>query len=124
MSESTFQKRLMIALSRVPGVRVWRQNTGGVTFRDAKTGSVRRFDAGPPKGAADVSGIVKPHGWRIEIECKAVRGRLSKEQRVWRDFIVASGGIYLLASERDGVDAVVESVRSAVEARKEKHHAP
>ena len=107
---------LMLALGALPWCRVWRQNSGTIVFRDP-SGSTRAFHAGPPKGAADISGIVIPEGWRLEIECKAGTKRTSEQVR-WAEFIARSGGVYVLAEASEGVDGAMEKVSAAVDARK------
>lgn len=115
MSESTYQARLMLALTKIPGVRVHRQNVGSVPVQ----GASRWFHAGPPVGAADISGIVGPEGWRIEIECK-VRGRLRRrEQIAWAEMMTQLGAVYFLADEkRHTVEQAVREVVVLIEARR------
>lgn len=115
MSETTYQVRLMLALSRVPGIRVHRQNVGNVRIH----GTERRFRAGPPPGAADISGIVGPEGWRLEVECK-VRGRLRRrEQIAWAEMMDGLGAVYFLADEkRHTVEQAVREVVGLIEARR------
>lgn len=95
--EKTFMDYLMIELCTIPGVRVWRQNTGSVTFMDPQTKKVRVFSSGVPNGAADLSGIYQPTGQRVEVETKAVVGRYAEDQKLWREFIKESNGLYLIA---------------------------
>ena len=93
--ESEFQKPLYEELCRLPQVRVWRQNVGGVQIRD-RAGQVRgRFEAGPPIGAADLSGLVAPEGWRLEVEVK-VKAPWTDEQKRWKAFIEAFGAMHVL----------------------------
>ena len=54
-------------LNTVPGVRCWRQNTGGVEYVSAE-GKKRHVAFGEP-GQADITGV-GPNGVRIEIEVK------------------------------------------------------
>lgn len=93
MSEQIFQNELMQRLSLIPGVRVWRQPAGEVP---AQRGGVVKC---APVGAADLSGIVAPEGWRLEIECKGEKTYTAPERRkkqaAWRAFILESGGIHL-----------------------------
>lgn len=95
--EKVFMDYLMIELCSIPGVRVWRQNTGSITFLDPHTKQVRVFSSGVPRGAGDLSGIYKPNGQRIEVETKAIKGRYSDEQKRWSLFIQEYGGLYLAA---------------------------
>lgn len=90
-------------------VRVWRQNAG----LSRVDGRVIR---GAPAGAADLSGIVLPHGWRIEVEVKAVGGRQSLAQRRWQAMIERHGGVYIVCRGPD-IRAHVEAVHAAVAAR-------
>jgi hypothetical protein len=126
--EQTFLRRVLLALSQRPDLRVWRQNVGTLPVRDAQGHVERVFRAGPPKGAADLSGIIRPEGWRLEIELKAAHGRLSPEQERWARFIRASGGVYVLAkydasqTVEENTAAAVRTVEAAVGARRQ--HAP
>lgn len=93
---------LMIALCAIPGVRVWRQNTGSVTFIDPRTKQTRVFSSGVPKGAGDLSGIYKPTGQRIEVEAKALLTRYTAEQARWGEFVKEYNGLYLPARLHPG----------------------
>ena len=102
--ELPYMKRLLLALGRHRACRVFRQNVGKVLVR-GEDGRVRRaFSAGPPKGAADLSGLVMPDGWRLEVETKAARGKQSKAQASWQRFIEASGGVYVLCAYDEALD--------------------
>lgn len=91
MIETEFQARIMRHLNRPnSGFRVWRQNAG--KWETAGGDWIH----GAPEGAADITGIRKSDGRRIEIECKVGRGRQTKAQRAWEDFVERSGGIYVL----------------------------
>lgn len=93
--EAQFQAEIMLCIGSLDYVRCWRQNAGGVTFE--RRGKVQRFRSGVPNGAADISGIVRPDGRRLEVEVKGPHGRLTKEQEAWGEFITSCGGIYLPA---------------------------
>jgi hypothetical protein len=121
--ESEFQKPLYEALCRLPQVRVWRQNVGGVQVRD-RAGQVRgRFEAGPPTGAADLSGIVAPEGVRLEVEVK-VKEPWKDEQQRWKAFCETFGGVYVLVRWDKALDLKanvqrgVRLVLDAIEARR------
>lgn len=96
--ELEFQDALKLHLGASPHFRWWRQNSGSVPIRDRSGATVRYFHAGPPKGAADLSGIVMPEGWRLEVELKSATGTRSAEQIRWGEFILASGGVYALVA--------------------------
>ncbi len=115
---------LLVALGSRPDVRLWRQNVGRIPLRDAAGNITRVFHAGPPRGAADLSGIIRPEGWRLEIEVKAAGGKRTPEQLRWAEFIGSSGGIYLLAAfdpdlaMTDNVQQVVDALDTAVAKRR------
>jgi hypothetical protein len=98
--ESDFVKAILIALSKRKDVRVWRQNSGKSLAVHPKTQKTYAIQMAP-EGAADISGIWKKTGQRIEIEVKADGGRLRPAQNRWRNFIVESRGIYMLAKYDD-----------------------
>jgi len=97
--EIPFQVRLLLELSKRRDVRAWRVNVG--TVRRAEGGF---FHAGPPKGAADIAGIIGPEGWSLQIECKAEGRRRTPEQVAWAEMVQALGAVYLEADARDGVE--------------------
>lgn len=97
VDEIPYMRSLMIALGARPELRIHRQNCGQIPVRDRTGKVVRVFDPGPPNGAADISGIVRGSGRRIEIETKAAKGEQSDEQKAWQRMIESFGGIYVLA---------------------------
>lgn len=96
---------LGIELCKIPGVVVWRQNVGTIPFRDGKTGERRAFRAGPPPGAADLSGMYKVDGRRIEVETKANGKKRSKDQERWAELVHEYNAIYLLAPQHKALTA-------------------
>jgi hypothetical protein len=94
--ETDYMHDLMVALGSCPNIRIWRQNTGEVVTRDRTGRPTGVFKAGPPNGAADLSGIVFGSGKRLEIECKRDRGKANKDQENWRAMIERAGGIHVL----------------------------
>lgn len=81
----------------LPGLRLWRANTGAARDR---TGRVIRFGV---VGQADISGVLAPHGRRVEIECKTATGRQTEQQARFQAMIEQHGGIYILARSVDDV---------------------
>jgi len=94
--EVDFTRHVLLSLGATPGLRVWRQNVGCVPVRDRRGRTLRVFDAGPPVGAADVSGIVAPEGWRLELEIKMQGGKRSAAQESWSAMVRSMGGVYVL----------------------------
>lgn len=111
-SETDFVRRLLIEFSKIPRVRVWRQNVGTILM-EGKDGETRVFTGGPPKGAADISGIVMETGWRLECEAKLPKKRRTKEQLRWAAFIERIGGIYLFCEYDPAMDLDANAVAAA-----------
>lgn len=103
MAESGITKQALILLAQIPGVRVWPQRVR--KLYDPESDQWLQFGIG---GMADISGIAKPDGWRLEIEMKKGKGHRNKKtierQENWRRMIVEHGGIHILA--RSAEDAV------------------
>lgn len=112
--ELDFQHDLMAALN-APGraTRVFRQNVGTVVKRDQRGRQTGVFHAGPPKGAADLSGIVAPDGVRLEVEVKSATAPWKPEQKRWRAFIIARGGVHVIV-RYDESTSMAENVAHAV----------
>ncbi len=93
--ETFFQTQLSAALN-APGrmTRVDRQNAGRVEVRLRNGGSGGWIDLAP-EGAADLTGLVAPEGWRLEVEVKVEEPHKPPQIR-WQNYIRAFGGIYVL----------------------------
>ena len=103
MNESVLQRAVLAHLMSM-GLFVWRMNTGKAQMRG------RWVQFGLP-GQADITGIL-PNGRRLEVELKSDTGRLSPEQKKFRDSIVASGGLYIAARTLDEALAPVREALS------------
>ena len=118
---------LLIAIpKRFPGVRVWRQNTGGgvgmstvhqavALIRSGMYAQAIKLLTSRPMtwgidGCGDISGI-GPGGRRIEIEVKAGRDRQSEAQKNFERMIKDLGGVYLIAR---GVECTMELLAEAL----------
>jgi hypothetical protein len=113
MTESEFMRRLMLALGRRPYMRIWRQNVGSVPVRGEGGAVLRVFHAGAPKGAADITGYVRPEGWRLEIEVKGPGGALRPEQETFARIVTAGGCVYALA-RYDAERSLAENIAAGV----------
>ncbi len=92
--ESEFQSHLLVALNAAGrDTRVWRQNAGKMQVRQ-RDGSSRWIELAP-KGSADLTGIVRPEGWRLEVEVKGFKTAVKKHQVARSRFIEAFGGVSL-----------------------------
>jgi hypothetical protein len=99
--ELTFMRHLLLALGRHRDLRLWRQNVGHVPVRDRAGRVARVFNAGPPKGAADLSGYVRPEGWRLEIEVKGDATALRPEQAIFARNVTSGGCVYVVVRYED-----------------------
>ena len=89
MTEKQIQNAILREFGTRPDLRIWRANVGA-----ARIGRrVVRF--GIP-GQADLTGIA-PDGRRLEIEVKSKDGRLSEDQKRFRDLIQRFKGIHIVA---------------------------
>ena len=82
---------VLIAVTALPGGMFIRQNTGV-----AVTAEGRRIRFGR-KGQGDIVGCYQ--GRFVAIETKTEKGRLSKDQRNYRDAVLAAQGVYILARD-------------------------
>lgn len=79
------------------GCFTWRNNSG--VLRDKKNNPIR-FGL---NGSADIIGMT-PNGRFLAVECKSERGQLSEPQERFRDRVLASGGIYIVARSTDDLE--------------------
>ncbi len=96
-TEATVLAEIRIACNMLPGVRLFRNNSG--RLEDA-TGRWVTFGLAP--GSADLIGIAR--GRFLSIEVKHGRGVESADQRAWRALIRELGGIAIVA--RSAEDAL------------------
>lgn len=122
--ESDFQAALMRALGAPRrSTRVWRQSVGAPLWRDEAGKVLGKVASGAPNGAADLTGVVSPEGWRLEVEVK-VKAPWTREQQAFERAIERAGGLYVLVRWVDGLDLQgnvaqgVAKVDAAVEARR------
>lgn len=119
MTEAEFMRRLMLALGRRADMRIWRQNVGSVPVRRTDGAVLRVFHSGAPKGAADITGYVRPEGWRLEIEVKGPGGALRPEQETFARIVASGGCVYALARydvERSLAENIAAGVRAVEQA--------
>ncbi len=113
--EAAFMRRLMLALGRRSDLRLWRQNVGSVPVRDTSGRTLRVFSSGAPKGAGDLSGYVRPEGWRLEIEVKGPRSKRSRDQEIFAQLVAAGGCVYALVAY-DAAQSMAANVARGVRA--------
>jgi hypothetical protein len=115
MNETTILQRIRLALGRVPGLRLFRQNVGALKDEH---GRIVRFGLHP--GSADLIGWrsveITPDmvGRRVavftSIEVKTPTGRLRPDQANWQAQVEEAGGIAIIArSESDALAGLQDS---------------
>lgn len=86
MSETDLVNEIRVALSEI-GVTVFRNNQGFATYKKA----VVKYGVANP-GGSDLIGI-NQNGIFIAIEVKTDKGRVTKDQQNFIDFILRMGGM-------------------------------
>lgn len=94
VTENQIQRRILDALAMVPGLRIWRNNTG-------RRG---RVTYGLCRGSADLIGLV--NGRFVALEVKTPRGKTTEDQEAFMQTVWQHGGFA----------TVVTSVEQALEA--------
>lgn len=89
-AETTIMHDILMAVSALPGALFWRQNVG--TFQTLDRRMVVRVGV---VGMADLGGMYRGHS--VQIEVKTPIGRLSKDQKRWKDAVERCGGIFVCA---------------------------
>lgn len=108
-TESTVQGEIRLALSRVPGVICWRNNTGAL--RD-ETGRMVRY--GLADGSADLIACAWGRFVAIEVKREQPRGKPSKhlaEQLAWIAQVESFGGVGGIAWDVPSAMAILERAR-------------
>lgn len=105
-SESEIQKACLDWLNTIPGVKVWRQNTGAVV---SEYKGKKRFMRFGQKGQADITGLTNS-GVRIEIEIKRGGEKPTDAQLDWLRTMWSYGAITFWT---DSIERCVEQTRDA-----------
>ncbi len=87
-------------------IRLWRNNRI-TAMALGRGGNLRRMSAGID-GQGDISGIIGPHGKRLEIEVKYGKDRQTIVQQSFQLMIEKYGGLYILARSLDDVVKALE----------------
>jgi hypothetical protein len=114
--ETIIQNKCLLDLSELPGVRVWRNNTG--TLRDINGRPVKYGLV----GSGDILGIRvvkitpdmvgKSIGQFLSVEIKVPGKTQSKNQEKFETMVLAHGGLYAVAtSPEEAVQAVTDFLK-------------
>jgi hypothetical protein len=112
--EQDFLEHLLVAIGHRNDIRIHRQNCGQVVTRTRAGQPTGVFKAGPPPGACDLSGIVSPEGWRLEIELKGAKTVVRPGQENWAKMIKFFGGVWTMIRFNECM-TMDENVKTAVD---------
>ncbi len=112
MNETTILQRIRLAASKIPGVKLFRNNVGGL-----KDQAGRFVQFGLHPGSSDLIGwksvVITPEmvGQRVAVfvslECKTETGRVTPDQAQWIDQVKAAGGLAgIVRSEADALQGL------------------
>lgn len=103
MNEAKLTHAIISALNKIPGVYVWRQNTGAakISGRFVRFGKV---------GQADITGVMIG-GRRVDIEVK-IKHKITPEQDHFLTEMRERGGLSIIVtSVGEAVDFVTQSIK-------------
>ena len=100
-SESRIQSEILLELNK-RGHRLWRANAGKIKTEQGMW--IKLF----PKGFPDTVGFRADDGKFIVLEIKTPAGKLSKEQKSFRDFALTQPIIYGVARSAEEAINIVE----------------
>lgn len=111
--EKDIQRAILDYLEHHPSVLVWRMNTGAMERTNA-AGRKRFVRFGRP-GQADITGILRPWGIRLEIEVKRPGGEPTRDQIEFCDAVQSAGGVYFVVHSveeaKRQLDATLRALR-------------
>lgn len=125
-SEQSIVNNTAIQLAKIPGVRIWRANTGSGVGWGIVRAARGHLDSGNPglaakllshcrpvqygvPGQADLSGILGD-GRRLEVELKTSTGKQREQQERYEQMIKSHGGVYILARSAEEAEGKVKEV--------------
>jgi hypothetical protein len=120
LSEQDVKNACLQWLNSIPGVTVWKQNTGAVlsSYTSKRTGETKkRMVRFGEVGQCDTTGLIRrqtssealPIGIRLEFECKRPPKVPTLEQETWMQMINDRGGVAFWA---DGLDECVRKFKA------------
>lgn len=101
----------LVELSKIPQVRVWKQQTGVARSMDDPD----RIISFGIKGSGDISGIVTVKcglGVRLEIDKKIGKDKMSDDQIKFAAMITARGGLYI---ESRNTNETIDIIKKFIE---------
>jgi hypothetical protein len=101
VKESILQDKIRLALGRIPGLCLWRNNCGYDGERRV------RYGVGSP-GGADLIGLY--NGRFVAVEIKTPSGRQSEDQRRFQALVEAKGGEYVILRSVEDAESWISRV--------------
>jgi len=97
-------------------IDVWRNNTGAYTKEyECKDGRTSKHHVRHGRnGAADIHGVIPPHGRHVSVECKREGRNLDPEQVAEKQRIESKGGVYILARSVDDLERELKPLLGAI----------
>lgn len=105
MRESQLQDEIRLALGRIPGLALFRNNIGLADVHGRKI----RFGVGGP-GGADLIGLY--NGRFVAVEIKTPRGKQTEEQQTFQRLVESKGGAYVVLRSVDDALTWIASLAS------------
>lgn len=115
MNETTILQRIRLAASQIPGVKLFRNNVGGL-----KDQSGRFVQFGLHPGSSDLIGwksiTITPEmvGQRlavfVSLECKTPTGKVRPDQLNWMQQVSAAGGIASVVRDENGAESALKNL--------------
>lgn len=107
MKEANIQRAIMDFLT-AKNITHWRCALGGVLVR---RGNDLRYAKNKMKGFPDIAGICPGNFGRLfAIEVKTPGGKLSPEQKAWRDILLSRGVIHIVATSIEDVRMMLTAI--------------
>ena len=106
MTEDELKDKIQVIASRIPRLRLWRNNVMGV-----KTKRGDWYRAGLPKGSSDLIGVYC--GLFVAIEVKVKGRQPSQEQKKFMAAVRSNKGIAFIAREKCGEGDWLEKILRA-----------
>lgn len=115
MKESVVQRHVIEVLKLRRDIVAWRTNAGAAKMAGAG-GRIRPVFFGK-KGGGDITGLIKPWGVHLEIECKRPGGKQTVHQIAHEHNVRACGGVYLLVDSIDDFRRKLDEALTELNAR-------
>ena len=97
MTESQIISAILLRFGSHPDLRMWRSQP--IAAHDRSGRVIRAL----PRGHADISGVLAPHGRAFYLEAKSATGKQRPEQKAFELAVTSRGAIYAVVRSLDDV---------------------